>query len=109
LTAHEVALLANSSSAIFESIPFNPPRATAVRFLAVATGSGTLIEHHSMVEAASIDCRRRTLATIEATNYAEDVARGRAVVARLISSAICDDCIEAELDGRFRPDNFQST
>jgi hypothetical protein len=40
----------------------------------------TLIEHRSMVETASIDCRRRTLATIEATSYAENMGRGRAVV-----------------------------
>ncbi len=40
----------------------------------------TLIEHRSMVETASIDCRRRTLATIDATSYAEHMGRGRAVV-----------------------------
>jgi hypothetical protein len=40
----------------------------------------TLIEHRSMVETASIDCQHRTLATIEATSYAEHMGRGRAVV-----------------------------
>ena len=40
----------------------------------------TLIEHRSMVEGASIDCQRRTLAPIEATGYAENMGRGRAVV-----------------------------
>ena len=40
----------------------------------------TLIEHRSMVETASIDCRHRTLATIDATSFAEHMGRGRAVV-----------------------------
>jgi hypothetical protein len=40
----------------------------------------TLIEHRSTIEMALLDCRRRTIAPIEAVSYAENKGRGRAVV-----------------------------
>ena len=40
----------------------------------------TLIEHRSMIEIASVDCRGRRLAAIEATSYARNMGKGRAVV-----------------------------
>ena len=41
----------------------------------------TLIEHRSTIEMAFLDCRHHTIAPIEAISYAENMARGRAVVA----------------------------
>jgi hypothetical protein len=40
----------------------------------------SLIEHRSIVEVASIDCRRHALAPIEAISFARNMGRGRAVV-----------------------------
>lgn len=40
----------------------------------------TLIEHRSTVEVASVNCRDRRLAAIEATSYAKNMGRGAAVV-----------------------------
>ena len=40
----------------------------------------SLIEHRSIVEVASIDCRRHALAPIEATSFAGNMGAGRAVV-----------------------------
>jgi hypothetical protein len=46
----------------------------------------TLIEHR--VEMASIDCQRRTPATIDASSYAENMGRGRAVVTQTWPQAL---------------------
>jgi hypothetical protein len=40
----------------------------------------TLIEHRSTIELASVDCRDRRLAAIEATSYSRNMGRGTAVV-----------------------------
>jgi hypothetical protein len=40
----------------------------------------SLIEHRSIVEVASIDCRHHALAPIEAISFAGNMGRGRAVV-----------------------------
>jgi hypothetical protein len=49
-------------------------------FSKVQQDPDTLIEHRSTIEMAFLDCRRRTIAPIEAISYAENKARGRAVV-----------------------------
>ncbi len=40
----------------------------------------SLVEHRSIVEVASIDCRRHALAPIEAVSFAGNMGRGRVVV-----------------------------
>jgi hypothetical protein len=49
-------------------------------FSKVQQDPDTLIEHRSIVELVSIDCRHHSLAPIEATSFAENMAGGRAVV-----------------------------
>ena len=41
----------------------------------------TLIEHRSTVELASVECRNRRIAAVQATGYSRNMGRGRAVVA----------------------------
>jgi Surface-adhesin protein E len=49
-------------------------------FSVVQQDPDTLIEHRSTIEMALLDCRRRTIAPIEAVSYAENKGRGRPVV-----------------------------
>ena len=49
-------------------------------FSQVQQDPDTLIEHRSVVEVASIDCRHHSLAPIEATSYSENMGRGRTVL-----------------------------
>jgi hypothetical protein len=49
-------------------------------FSKVQQDPDTLIEHRSTIEMALLDCRRRTIAPIEAISYAENRGSGRAVV-----------------------------
>jgi hypothetical protein len=41
----------------------------------------TLIEHRSTIELASVECRDRRIAAVQATSYSRNMGRGRAVVA----------------------------
>jgi hypothetical protein len=49
-------------------------------FSKVQQDPDTLIEHRSTIEMALLDCRRHTIAPIEAISYAENKGRGRPVV-----------------------------
>jgi hypothetical protein len=41
----------------------------------------TLIEHRSTIELASVECRERRIAAVQATSYSRNMGRGRPVVA----------------------------
>ena len=49
-------------------------------FSKVQQDPDTLIEHRSIIEIAFLDCRRRTIAPIEAISFSENKGRGRPLV-----------------------------
>ena len=55
-------------------------------FSKVQQDPDTLIEHRSTIEIAFLDCRRRTIAPIEAISYSGNKGRGRPVVFDEIST-----------------------